>query len=249
MKMDFASICGYRLRMRTLGLIGGMSWHSTIDYYRGINERVAGELGGHHSAKLLLSSLDFDEIRDCQINEDWTRAGALLAAEATSLAAAGADAVAICTNLMHKVAPAVDSAVPVPLLHIGDAVARAATARSISTVGIVATDWVMRESFYRDRLAQHGIEAIAPEDAERAGLDDIIWSELTRGIVTDASREVYVAAIERLAERGARAVVLACTEIQLLIRPGDVTIPVIDSMASHVAALADFALSREPAHA
>ncbi|QHC00385.1 amino acid racemase [Epidermidibacterium keratini] len=235
--------------MRTLGLIGGMSWHSTVDYYRGINERVAAELGGHHSAKLLMSSLDFDEIRDCQITEDWARAGALLSAEATALEAAGADAVAICTNLMHKVAPEVEASVQVPLLHIGDAVARVAGARSISTVGIVATDWVMRESFYRDRLALHGIEALAPTADERPVLDAIIWSELTRGIVTDESREVYVAAIEGLAARGAQGVVLACTEIQLLIGPGDVSIPVIDSMDAHASTLADFALSREPAPA
>lgn len=228
--------------MRTIGLIGGMSWHSSVDYYRGINAAVAEALGGHHSARLLLASVDFAEIRACQVAEDWERAGAMLATEAARLEQAGADAIAICTNLMHKVAPAVETAISVPLVHIGDAVAAAANDAGVTRLGILGTDWTMREPFYRDRLAAHGIEAIAPSDEDRRIVDDIIWSELTHGVATEASRAAYLGVIDRLVAQGAAAVVLACTEIQLLVGDDDAPVPVIDSLAAHVSALADVAL-------
>lgn len=229
--------------METIGLIGGMSWHSTLDYYRAINAGTAEALGGHHSARILLSSLDFAEVRDCQVREDWDAAGALLAAEARRLEAAGAHRVAICTNLMHKVAPAVEAAITVPLEHIGDAVAGAARSRGVTRLGILGTDWVMREPFYAERLARHGVEAIAPDADDRATVDRIVWDELTRGIVTDASRAAYLAVVDRLVARGADGVVLACTEIQLLLGDGDAAVPVIDSMAAHAAAIAGHALA------
>jgi aspartate racemase len=228
--------------METIGLIGGMSWHSTVDYYRAINLRVAEALGGHRSARILLTSLDFGEVRELQIREDWDAAGAMLAAEARRLEAAGANAIAICTNLMHKVAPAVEASISVPLVHIADAVAGRSQALGARRLGILGTDWVMREPFYRDRLAQHGVEGIAPSAADRATIDAIIWAELTRGVVTDASRAAYRGVIERLVVDGAEAIVLACTEIQLLVGPGDSPVPIIDSMAAHADAIADAAL-------
>ncbi|MFC7430467.1 MULTISPECIES: aspartate/glutamate racemase family protein [unclassified Agrococcus] len=227
----------------TLGLIGGMSWHSTVDYYRAINARVAEALGGHHSARILLSSVDFAEVRDQQVREDWDAAAAMLAGEARRLEAAGADRIAICTNLMHKVAPQVEAAITVPLEHIGDAVARSAAVLGAARVGVLGTDWVMREPFYRDRLARHGVDAIAPGAADRAVVDGIVWSELTQGIVRDESREAYRAVVDRLVDAGAEAIVLACTEIQLLVGPGDAPVPVIDSMAAHADALARAALA------
>ncbi|QCR19148.1 aspartate/glutamate racemase family protein [Agrococcus sp. SGAir0287] len=228
--------------MDTIGLIGGMSWHSTLDYYRAINARVAEALGGHHSARILLTSLDFDAVRDCQVREDWDAAGAMLAEEARRLETAGADRIALCTNLMHKVAPAVEAAIDVPLDHIGDAVALAARERGIARLGILGTDWVMRERFYADRLAAHGVDAVVPGPEDRAIVDRIVWDELTRGIVRDASRDAYRGVVERLVAQGAEGVVLACTEIQLLLGPGDVAVPVIDSMAAHADAIATRAL-------
>lgn len=228
--------------MRSIGLIGGMSWHSSVDYYRGINAAVAEALGGHHSAKVLLSSVDFAEIRDMQVTEDWDLAGDTLAAEAARLERAGAEAIAICTNLMHKVAPAVEASVSVPLVHIGDAVAASAQRAGVTRLGILGTDWVMREPFYRDRLMTHGIESISPEADDRRVVDEIIWAELTRGTVTDASRQRYLEVIDRLVAQGAQAIVLACTEIQLLVGDEDSPVPIIDSLAAHVRALSDVAL-------
>lgn len=227
---------------QTLGLIGGMSWHSSIDYYRIINSRVAEELGGHHSADLLMASLDFDRIRRCQVAEDWAEADRILADAARRLEGAGAEAVLICTNLMHKCAPAVEAAVDVPLLHIGDAVATAASRLGATTLGIVGTKWTMEEAFYCERLAQHGIATVIPDEPQRLMIDRVIWDELTQGIVTEESRRAYAGVFEDLAARGADAIVLACTEIQLLVGADDSPVPVIDSMASHAEYAAAHAL-------
>lgn len=228
--------------METLGLIGGMSWHSTATYYRIVNEMVAAQLGGHASARIALQSLDFAEIRDCQVRGDWDAAGALLADAARRCVAGGATTVAICTNLMHKVAPQVEAAVDVPLLHIGDAVAGAAAERGWSTLGILGTRWVMEEPFYADRLARHGIAAVVPDEREREVVDRIVFDELTQGVVRDASRGTYVDVIRRLADQGAEAVVLACTEIGLLVSPEDSPLPIIDSAEVHARALGRVAL-------
>lgn len=228
--------------METLGLIGGMSWHSTATYYRIINEMIAERLGGHASARIALQSLDFAEIRDCQVRGDWDGAGELLADAARRCVAGGATTVAICTNLMHKVAPQVEAAVDVPLLHIGDAVAEEAGRRGWSTLGILGTRWVMEEPFYADRLARHGIRAVVPDEREREVVDRIVFDELTRGVVRDASRGTYVDVIRRLADQGADAVVLACTEIGLLVSPEDSPLPVIDSAEVHARALGRAAL-------
>lgn len=230
-----------------LGLLGGMSWHSTIEYYRAINERVAAARGGHASADLLLSSLDFAEIRDCQLREDWPAAAATLAREAVALEQAGAGAIAIATNLMHKVAPEVAASIRVPLVHIADAVAAAAHRSGARTLGIVGSGWVMAEPFYAERLAAHGIAAVTPPESVRAELDRIIFDELTQGTVTDASRTVYRDAFAALVDAGADAIVLACTEIMLLVGPDDAAVPLIDSCAAHADALARIALGDLPA--
>jgi aspartate racemase len=230
--------------MRKVGLIGGMSWHSTVEYYRLINDVVSTELGGHHSARLVLESLDFDQVRALQLAEDWDGAGRLRADAGRRQCAAGADTVLICTNLMHKVAPAVEDAIDVPLLHIGDAVAAQARDQGIDTVGLLGTAWVMREAFYADRLARHGVRTVSPDEADRGLVDRVVFDELTQAVVCDASRAEYVRVIESLAAAGAQAVVLACTEIGLLVRPEDSPIPLIDSAHAHAEAAARFALDR-----
>lgn len=232
-----------------LGLLGGMSWHSTAQYYRAINEHVAAARGGHASARILLSSLDFAEVRECQLRGDWDAAGAMLAREAAALELAGAGSIAIATNLMHRVADDVEAAVGVPLVHIGDAVADAAAHLQARTLGIVGTRWVMEERFYADRLARHGVGTVMPPTDVQAALDAIIFDELTRGVVTDASREAFRAAFAALEADGAEAIVLACTEIMLLVSAADAGVPLIDSCAAHADALARIALGERSADA
>ena len=228
--------------MQTIGLIGGMSWHSTATYYRIINEVVADRLGGHASAPITMQSLDFAAVRQCQVAGDWAGAGDLLGRAAQACVAGGADVVAICTNLMHKVAPAVEASVDVPLLHIADAVAEVAAGRGWSRLGVLGARWVMEESFYADRLARHGIGAMVPSAADRDLVDRVIFDELTQGRIVEA----YVEVIERLAERGAQAVVLACTEIELLVSAEDSPLPLICSADAHARALAELALAPAP---
>ncbi|GAA3663458.1 aspartate/glutamate racemase family protein [Nocardioides ginsengisoli] len=232
-------------RLRTIGLVGGMSWHSTVTYYRMINEAVATVVGGHASASIALQSVNFAEIRDCQVREDWDRAAELLAEAAQRCVAGGAEILAICTNLMHKVAPQVEDAIDVPLLHIGDAVAAQASRNGWRTLGVLATQWVMDESFYESRLKERGIDTVMPDPDARQVVDGIIWDELTQGVVREESRRKYVEVIRDLADRGAQAVVLACTEIGLLIGPDDSPIPIIDSAVAHAEALASAALLSE----
>lgn len=229
--------------MHTIGILGGMSWHSTVDLYRVINETVSAELGGHHSAEVLIDSLDFETIRRLQLSEDWEGAGVELARRALRLQVAGAEAVMIGTNLMHKVAPAVQQALDVPLLHIGDAVADVAGAGGHTRVGLLGTGWTMAETFYADRLATHGIVTIVPESADdRKLVDDVIFDELTLGVVRDESRREYLRIIDDMAARGATAIVLGCTEIPMLIQPGDSVVPTIDSTRAHADRAARFCL-------
>ncbi|MDR7234761.1 amino acid racemase [Agrococcus sp. BE272] len=232
-----------------LGILGGMSWHSTAHYYRAINERVAAVRGGHASARMLLASVDFAEVRDCQLREDWPGAAAILAREAAALERAGAGSIAIATNLMHKVAPEVEAAIGVPLVHIADAVADAARAAGARTLGIVGTRWVMSERFYAHRLAAHGIRTVVPDASAQVELDRIVFDELTRGVVTEASRAAFRDAFAALADAGAEAIVLACTEIMLLVDAGDARVPLIDSCEQHAAALARIALGEASADA
>ena len=229
--------------MRKIGLVGGMSWHSTLEYYRVLNERVAATRGGHASAPVVLESLDFAEIRECQTTGDWARAGRLLSEAALRCQEAGAESVVICTNLMHRVADEVERALEVPLLHIADAIADAAHARGWSQVGVLGTSWVAAEDFYIGRLARNGLRVHVPSPGEQTEVDRVIFEELTLGRVEEASRAAYGRTIERLRDAGAEAVVLACTEVCLLVRPEDSVLPLLDSTRVHAEAAADFVLS------
>ncbi|HEY0952621.1 aspartate/glutamate racemase family protein [Nocardioides sp.] len=229
--------------MQTIGLIGGMSWHSTEAYYRRINEQVAARRGGHASAPIVLQSLDFEQVRDCQLREDWTGAGELLAEAARRCEDGGADLVAICTNLMHKVFPAVEAAVSVPAVHIADAVAAVAQRSGWTKLGLLGASWVMEESWYRDRLRTHHIEAVIPGPSDRAEIDRVIFEEITQGRFLDPSRERYVATMQDLADWGADAVALACTEIGLLVAPDQSPLPTIDSATAHADLLVELALA------
>ncbi|MDX6371287.1 MAG: aspartate racemase [Nocardioidaceae bacterium] len=228
--------------MQTIGLIGGMSWHSTVEYYRLVNELVAERRGGHASAKIALQSLDFAEVRACQEADDWDGAARLLIEAAQHCELAGADLVLLCSNLMHRVADDVQDAIDVPLLHIGDAIADRALALGWSRVGLLGTRWVMEEDFYVGRLARHGLTVEVPGPEDRAETDRVIFDELTRGIVRDESRASYAAILARLRDQGAEAVVLGCTEIELLVRPEDAPLPVLASMRTHAEAAVAAAL-------
>ena len=229
-----------------VGLIGGMSWYSTIEYYRRINAEVQERLGGHRSARLVVESLDFEEIRAAQVAEDWSAAAEALSAAGERLEAGGAEALAICTNLMHKVAPEVAARASVPLLHIADAVADRLAAHGVSSVALLGTRWVMEENFYVQRLAARGVEVLVPESADRGEVDRIIFDELTRGVVTAASGAEFVRIMTELAGRGAQAAVLACTEIEHLFRDRTAPLPLVDSMAAHADRIAEFCLSARP---
>ncbi|MGC5165607.1 aspartate/glutamate racemase family protein [Luteimicrobium sp. DT211] len=232
--------------MTTLGILGGMSWHSTSEYYRLLNTAVAERLGGHHSAQLLLASVDFDDVRRLQVDGDWDGAGALLADRAVGLERAGADAVLIATNLMHKVAPAVEAAVGVPLLHIADAVADAARARGLGRLGVIGSGWVMTEAFYGERLGRHGIEVVRPATGwadDAATVDRVVFDELTRGEVRAESRDAVVGVLQRLADAGAEGVVLGCTELDLLLDEDVSPVPLVDSTTAHVDAAVRFLLT------
>jgi aspartate racemase len=226
--------------MERIGVIGGMSWYSTAEYYRVINERVQERLGGHHSADVLVHSLDFAEIRQCQIDGDWDRAGKIMAASAAGLVGAGAQLVVLATNLMHKAAGAIEEAIPVPFLHIADAVGQEALRLGARRVGLLGAGAVLSEGFYAERLARQGIEAVVPGAPTRARLDEIIFAELTVGEVRPESQADLRAAVEALAEDGAEAVALACTELELAITTAG--IPLIATARTHARAAADAAL-------
>jgi aspartate racemase len=232
-------------RMKTIGLVGGMSWHSTVEYYRLINERVTERRRGHASARVALQSLDFAEIRDCQLRDDWDRAGRLLAQAAQQCELAGADLVLICTNLMHRVADDVQAAIDIPLLHIADALADRARAQGWSRLGVLGTSWVMEEDFYVGRLARHGLTIEVPDAADRAEADRVIFDELTRGIVREESRAAYTGMLDRLRDQGAEAVVLGCTEIELLVGPEDAPLPLLPSMRTHAEAAVAASLGQD----
>ncbi|MCG9026621.1 aspartate/glutamate racemase family protein [Laribacter hongkongensis] len=228
--------------MKTLGLIGGMSWESTATYYRLLNEHAKAALGGLHSARLVLVSVDFAEVEALQARGDWDAAGALLARACRQLEAAGADAVVLCTNTMHKVAPAMQAATDLPFLHIGDATAAAIRAAGLDCVGLLGTRFTMEQDFYRARLEARGIRVLVPEADDRATVHRIIYDELCLGDIRPTSRTAYLDIIGRLAAAGAQGVVLGCTEIPLLVSAGDTSLPLFDTTALHARFAADFAL-------
>ncbi|WP_460460340.1 aspartate/glutamate racemase family protein [Angustibacter peucedani] len=228
--------------MRTIGMLGGMSWQSTVQYYRLANELVAQRLGGLHSAKVLLHSVDFAEVEQLQTAGRWEDAAVLLADAARGLEAAGADLVLICTNTMHRVADQVQAALDVPLLHLGDVVAEAVTSSGLRTIGLLGTAFTMEQPFYRDRLARHGLAVLVPDDDDRALVHRVIYDELCQGVVSESSREAFRRVIVRLVDAGAEGVVLGCTEIELLVGADDSPVPVFPTTQLHVEAAVDLAL-------
>jgi len=220
--------------MKTIGLIGGMSWESTQTYYRLINQKVREQLGGLHSAKLVLYSVDFSEIEALQHQGDWEGAAKILVAAAQSVQSAGADFLVICTNTMHKVAPQIEQATAIPLLHIADATAKELLNDGITSVGLLGTQFTMEQAFYRERLEQKGITVIIPNDNERAVVHRIIYDELCQGIVNPESKVSYLDVVAALAARGAQAVILGCTEIGLLIQASDTQVALYDTTDIHV---------------
>lgn len=230
--------------MKTIGLIGGMSWESTVPYYRLINETVAARLGGLHSARLVLCSVDFHDIERLQRAGDWVAAGELLAQAARSLQAAGADFVVLCTNTMHKVAAQIEAAVGIPLLHIADPTAAEIRAAGHTSVGLLGTRFTMEQSFYRDRLAErHGLQVLVPEASDREIVHRVIFEELCLGKIVPASRAEYRRVMAGLAERGAEAIILGCTEICLLVDASDATVPLFDTTGLHARKAAEWALA------
>ncbi|WON75736.1 aspartate/glutamate racemase family protein [Serratia sp. UGAL515B_01] len=230
--------------MKVLGLLGGMSWESTIPYYRIINEQVKHQLGGLHSAKIVLYSVDFQEVERFQHQGDWEKAGCLLASAAVSLRAAGAEAIVICTNTMHKVADVVEQASGLPLIHIADATAVQVGQQGLRRIGLLGTRFTMEQDFYRGRLQERfGIEVFTPLEADREIVHRIIYEELCLGKILDASRDEYCRIISNLEQRGAQGIIFGCTEIGLLVGAQDAAVPVFDTTAIHARAAAEFALA------
>ncbi len=229
--------------MKTIGLIGGMSWESTLEYYRIINETVKEKLNKLHSAKIIMYSVDFEEIELLQHKGKWDELTSLMIEIAQRLEKAGADFIVICTNTMHKVAEDVEKSVEIPLLHIVDVTAEKIKAKGINKVGLLGTRFTMEDNFYRDRLRKHGIEAIIPSEKEREIVHSVIYNELCLGVIKESSREKFKEIIKNLAKRGAEGVILGCTEIPLLIKQGDLDLPLFDTTEIHAKASVDFALS------
>ncbi len=230
--------------MKTIGLIGGMSWESSLEYYRIINEGVKKRLGGLHSAKCLMYSFDFEEIEALQQEGRWDEATAMMIGAASTLASAGADFLVICTNTMHRMAEDVQLAVDIPLLHIADATAAAIQSQGIGKVGLLGTRFTMEEAFYKDRLVDlFGIEVMIPQISQRQLVHDVIYDELCLGNLREESRSSYRSIIGDLVKNGAEGIILGCTEIGLLIKPGDSPAPIFDTTLIHAQAAVDLALS------
>lgn len=229
--------------MKTIGLIGGMSWESTVPYYRQINEGVRDRLGGLHSAKLVLYSVDFHEIERCQASADWTRAGAILAAAARALEAAGADFLVLCTNTMHKLAGVVEAVVSIPLLHVADATAAEIKAAGLRRIGLLGTRYTMEQDFHVGRLRDRGLDVLVPGEAEREIVHRVIYDELCQGRINPESRTQYRAIIAGLVERGAQGIILGCTEIGLLVDATDSSVPLFDTTRIHALAAVAHALA------
>ena len=219
--------------MKTIGLIGGMSAESTVTYYKVINSVVNQKLGGFHSAKCLLYSVDFDEIERCQMSGEWEKSGEILADAARRLQKGGADFLVLCTNTMHKVAHAIQSAVSIPFLHIAEATARRVKDAGIGKVCLLGTAFTMEEGFYKDVLARNGIDVIVPDADDRKTVNDVIYGELCHGVIKDESRAKFVGIINKAAALGALGAILGCTEIGLLVGDGDITLPVFDTALIH----------------
>jgi aspartate racemase len=229
--------------MKRIGLLGGMSWESSIEYYRLVNEITRERFGGLHSADCLLRSVDFAEIEVLQREDRWDEAGDRLAAEARALAEGGAELLVLCTNTMHKVADAVTAAIDIPFVHIADTTAHAVRAAGLGTVGLLATGYTMEQDFYVGRLRDvHGLEVLVPGEDDRRIVHNVIYDELCVGVVDESSREQYRRIMRELAQRGAQAILLGCTEIDLLVGPEDSEVPLFDTTRLHARKAVDLAL-------
>jgi len=232
--------------VKTIGMLGGMSWESTQSYYRAINEGVKAKLGGLHSAKIALYSVDFADIETLQHQGEWDRTADILADAALSVQKAGADFLLICTNTMHKVAPQIQHKLDIPILHIADATARVLLADGISRVGLLGTKFTMEQDFYKARLQAQGIDVLVPDDNERAVIHDVIYTELCLGVISAASKARYLDIVSRLADSGAQAIILGCTEIALLIQQQDTQVALYDTTAIHAGQAIALALDEAP---
>jgi aspartate racemase len=229
--------------MKTIGLLGGMSWQSTLDYYRLINEGVSQRVGGLHSAKIVMYSVDFADIERLQCVEDWPGMAAILVEAAQKIAAAGADCLLICTNTMHKVAPEIADSISIPLLHIADATAEVLVKDQIESVGLLGTAFTMEQGFYRERLADHyGLTVLIPDQRDREIIHKIIYQELCLGQVIPESRDQYLRIISDLADKGAEAVILGCTEIGMLVSQADAPIKLLDTTKIHAQKAVEYAV-------
>ncbi|MCT4475985.1 amino acid racemase [Peribacillus frigoritolerans] len=219
--------------MKTIGLIGGMSWESSLEYYRIINEEVKAKLGGLHSAKCILYSVDFEEIERCQAEGDWESSGKLLGDAALSLEKAGAEMIVICTNTMHKVIGYIEEKVSLPILHIADSTAKQIQKSKISTVGLLGTKYTMEQDFYKTRIKSNGIKVLIPNDEDRKVINKVIYEELCLGEIQHSSRDYYKKVIKGLVDDGAEGIILGCTEIGLLIKPEDSEVPLFNTAVIH----------------
>ncbi|GJM12803.1 MAG: aspartate racemase [Pseudohongiella sp.] len=222
-------------KQKTIGLLGGMSWESTASYYQLLNEGIKEQLGGLHSAKICLVSVDFEEIESLQHSGDWDGTAVILSDAAAAIERGGADFLLICTNTMHKVAPQIEQHISIPILHIADATAQRLCKDGIEKVGLLGTRFTMEQDFYKGRLTdKYGIEVIVPDEPEREVIHDVIYNELCLGTIDENSRARYLEVIERLAANGAEAIILGCTEIALLVQQAHTTTPLYDTTAIHV---------------
>ena len=228
--------------MKTIGLIGGMSWESTSEYYRIINEEIKERLGGLHSAKCMINSVDFEEIERFQSNGDWNGAGEVLGNAAYSLQRGGADFIIICTNTMHKVVEKIKENIHIPVLHIADATAKEIKRKDIQKVGLLGTKYTMEQDFYKLRIEENRIKVMVPSEKDREKINEVIYTELCLGKITSQSREYYKRVIEELVQEGAQGIILGCTEIGLLIKQEDVSVPIFDTTHIHAVEAVNFAL-------
>ncbi len=229
--------------MKTIGLIGGMSWESTISYYRIINETVKKKLGGFHSAKIILYSVNFHEIERMLQSGDWIAAGKLLVQAGNSLMAGGADFLILCTNTMHRIAEMIENEVGIPLYHIADATAKEINQAGLTRIGLLGTRFTMEQDFFKDRLLhQHGIEIIIPDEKSRESIHRIIFEELCQGIILEKSRSIYRDIINKLIDKQVQGIILGCTEIPMLINKEDSSVPLFDTTAIHACAAAEVSL-------
>ncbi|WP_104402447.1 aspartate/glutamate racemase family protein [Vibrio penaeicida] len=232
--------------MKVIGMIGGMSWESTTSYYQALNTLTNQRLGGFHSAKICLYSVDFAEIEALQRAGEWTKMADILSNAAKSLEAAGADCILICTNTMHKVAPEVQSSVSIPLLHIADPTGNALVSNSITKVGLLGTRFTMEQAFYRERIETNfGISVVVPSEKQQAEVHRIIYEELCHGQILGSSKAMYLDVIGSLVEQGAQAIILGCTEIALLVKPSDTVIQLYDTTHLHAQHAVEFALAKD----